>query len=133
MQRLDENTVRAVELTAPGACQADAQSLRGRIHSGAIFGAFSEQERKILWTKLCSATTDKVIPSLFGFFENLKYLQNAADCMKRLVHLESKETIRSAFETAFYDADGATEGCLIQVSPSRFGSVPIVGVDRFDV
>ncbi|KAJ6437507.1 hypothetical protein O9K51_10066 [Purpureocillium lavendulum] len=133
MGRLDRATVLALELTAPGACEKDAQVLYGRVRSGEILSAFGEREREAIWTRLCSATVDCLVPSLFGLFENLKYLRVAADCMKRLVHLESKETIRSGFESAFFDTDEAHQSCLIQTSRSSFKSTPARGWDKFDI
>ena len=40
MQKVDRVTVKALELTAPGACKADFQALYGKVRSGQIFGAF---------------------------------------------------------------------------------------------
>jgi hypothetical protein len=45
MQKVDQANVKALELTAPGACRADARSLYGKLQSGQILGAFSQHER----------------------------------------------------------------------------------------
>jgi len=73
MQKVDQATVKALELTAPGACTTDAQTLSGKLQSYQIFGAFRGQDREDIWNKLCSINC--LIPSLFTFFEDLKYLQ----------------------------------------------------------
>lgn len=85
MERLDEDTVLALQLKAPGACEKEARALYAEVHSGCLFRDFSDAERTRIWLKLCSATTDCLVPSLYALFENLKYMQAAADCMRRLV------------------------------------------------
>lgn len=132
MERLDAGTVLAVENAAPGACKADAQRLYGSVISGEIFTNFNEQERVTLWTRLFLASTDCLVPSLFGFFENLKYLHAMADCMKRLVHPGSKETIQSVLESGFSSAEQG-DACLVQVSSSSVKSVPANSADQFDL
>jgi len=132
MQKLTRADVEAVQLKAPGAFPADAASLFGRVRSGEIFGAFNEREREVIWTRLCDSSTDFLIPSLFAFFENLKYLQGPAKCMKRLVHLRNKETICLAMQDAYADAETSTDGCLIQVSNTTFKFAPNV-IDPFDI
>ncbi|OAR03487.1 hypothetical protein LLEC1_06518, partial [Akanthomyces lecanii] len=82
MKRLDEDT-----LKAPGACEKEARSL------GCIFGGFNETTRNRIWLRLCSATADCLVPSLYAFFKNLKYLQAAADCMRRLVPRKTNPSI----------------------------------------
>ncbi|TAQ83758.1 hypothetical protein B7494_g7918 [Chlorociboria aeruginascens] len=75
MQKVDRATVKALELTAPGACKADFHALYGKLRSGQIFGAFDEQDREDIWSRLLSASVDSLIPSLFSFFEDLNYLK----------------------------------------------------------
>ncbi|KAM3427648.1 hypothetical protein NHJ13734_008907 [Beauveria thailandica] len=108
MEKLDEDTIDKIQLTAPGACQRQARHLYEKVNSGQIF-----------------------IPSLLAFFENLKYLQPAADCMRRLVHLERKQSIRCAFEIAFSPGDG--DACFMQTSSASFTTIPIIAADSFDI
>jgi len=49
---VDEITVTALELTAPQTSSSDAERLRGQIRGGQIFGAFNDQERENILTKL---------------------------------------------------------------------------------
>ncbi|KAJ2976444.1 hypothetical protein NQ176_g4953 [Zarea fungicola] len=131
MGKLDQDTVLEMQLTAPGACERQARQLYAKVNSGEIFGAFSELERNRIWLRVCSATVDCLVPSLFAFFENLKYLQAAAECMRRLVHLRPKESIRCAFENAFFPGD--SEVCIIQTSWAAFKTVPTNAADSFDI
>ncbi|KAM3471501.1 hypothetical protein MY8738_009293 [Beauveria namnaoensis] len=131
MEKLDEDTIDKIQLTAPGACERQARHLYEKVNSGQIFSAFSDTERNRIWLRLCSATKDCLVPSLLAFFENLKYLQPAADCMRRLVHLERKQSIRCAFEIAFSPGDG--DACFMQTSSASFTTIPIIAADSFDI
>lgn len=133
MERLDTTSVRALELRAPGACEEDARALYGRVSCGEILSSFSNEERQVIWSKICSATVDNLVPSLYGFFEDLKHLKVVADSVKRLLHLESKETVRSALEFGYSEADQDSDICLIQAGNSALASVPGNGADHFDV
>lgn len=131
MRRLDPITLKEIELKAPGACEEDAKALYGRVISGKIFSNFNTQEREILWRELCSITTECLVPSLFGFFENLKYWQGPVDAMKRLVSLQPRETIYSTLHREFLDPSESSRRYLIQVSRSRFKYIPCTSANRF--
>ena len=133
MAKLDRTTVKALELTAPGASAKEAKDLHSRIQSGQLFSAFNDAERQMIWSRLCDATTDCLVPSLYAYFENLKYLRVAADSMKRLLHLERKETIRATLELSFQDEPEGRNECLIQDSRSTFLHIPTDGINRFDL
>ena len=133
MAKLDKASLLALQLTAPGACKADARKLHARVRHGEVLGGFTGAERDRVWAKLCSATTDCLVPSLFGFFEDYKYIKPAASCMKRLVRLEGKEGIRGALERAFAATDQSDNRCLVQTSCYSFGTVSAAGADPFDI
>ncbi|KAK3177861.1 hypothetical protein K4F52_009413 [Lecanicillium sp. MT-2017a] len=131
MEKLDEATVDAMQLTAPGACERQARELYFKVSSGEIFSTFSETERNRMWLRICSATVDCLVPSLFAFFENLKYLQAAADCLRRLVNSKTRQSLRCAFEKAF--SPGDADQCLIQTSWASFKTTPTSAADSFDI
>ncbi|KAK6831695.1 hypothetical protein RU639_002587 [Aspergillus parasiticus] len=106
MHRLDAASVRALELKAPGASDGEARGLYGRL---------------------------TLVPSLSEFFDDLKHLKLVADSVKWLVRLERRETIRSALEYSFSDADHGNNLCLVQTSSSSFRSVSGSDIDWFDV
>ncbi|KAI6080544.1 hypothetical protein F4821DRAFT_265805 [Hypoxylon rubiginosum] len=113
MRRLAPTDVQALQQKAPGVCEADADELHRRIRSGKILGGFRQQERVLLWERLCRATEDDVVPSLYGFFENLN--------------------VRSAYERCFSSTELPADTCSLQVSATSFKSVPAGGADRFDL
>jgi hypothetical protein len=133
MQKMDRSTVKALELTAPGACRADFQALYGKVRSGQILGAFSERDREDIWDRVLSATVDCLVPSLFSFFEDLNYLKNVADGVKRLFPLSSDDTVSSAMEEAYSDANHRADQCVIQESESSCVLRPGNLADRVDL
>ncbi|TQV90169.1 hypothetical protein IF1G_11168 [Cordyceps javanica] len=135
MEKLDEDTVLAVQLKAPGACEKEARTLYAQVHSGCIFGGFNETARNRIWLRLCSATADCLAPSLYAFFENLKYLQAAADCMRRLVPRKANRSMsmRRSFEENFLIEDADETKCIIQTSWSSFRTTQTPKADGFDI
>jgi hypothetical protein len=133
MESLDQVSLKALELHAPGACEAEARTLYGRVCAGEVLGTFSSQQRQAIWTKICYATADCLIPSLSGFFEDIKHLKLVADSVKWLLRLTSKETIRSGLDLSFSNADDEQNMCLVQTSGSLLRSIPVRETGRFNV
>jgi len=131
MQKVDQATVKALELKAPRLSTLDAKVLRGQVLGGEIFGAFSEQERVAIWGRL--QAVDGLIPSLFTFFEDVKYLEACANCVKRLVSLSPRDTVSTALEKAFCDTNQRADRAVIQVTESSFTSSPASLADRVDL
>ncbi|KAH7111054.1 hypothetical protein B0J11DRAFT_473541 [Dendryphion nanum] len=133
MRKVDRATVKALELTAPGACRTDFKALIGKVRRGQILGAFSEGDREAIWSRVLSATIDRLVPSLFSFFEDLNYLRIIADSVKQLFPPLPHGTVSSAIEDAFSDTNHRAGQCVIQESESsdvfRFGSL----ADRVDL
>ena len=132
MQKVDRPTVMALELTAPGACSADARALYGQLRRGQIFGNFNEQDREVIWSEVLSVSTDRLIPSFFSFFEDLNYLQGPANCVKRLIPLSGEDSLSRALQQMFSDVNQRTDQCVIQESESRFVFRPGSLADRVD-
>ncbi len=123
--------MKALELKAPRLSTLDAKVLRGQVLGGEIFGAFSEQERVAIWGRL--QAVDRLIPSLFTFFEDVKYLEACANCVKRLVSLSPRDTVSTALEKAFCDANQRADRAVIQVTESSFTCSPASLADRVDL
>ncbi|KAF2647755.1 hypothetical protein K491DRAFT_614063 [Lophiostoma macrostomum CBS 122681] len=133
MLKVSRADVKALELKAPGACRSDRISLHGQLREGKIFGAFTEREREAMWPDILSETTDRLIPSLSSFFADVHYLKGPADCVKALVELWPDETVPSALERIFSDANQETDRCIIQQSESTFISIPGNRSDRLEL
>ncbi|KAF7856811.1 hypothetical protein EAF04_009574 [Stromatinia cepivora] len=100
LRRVNNVDVKSLELKAPRYSKQDAQVLQGQLLSGQIFSAFNQQEREAIWGELQSI--EYLIPSLFTFFEDLKYLSACANSLKRLrkFHLANESNDQYAVEIA---------------------------------
>ncbi|TVY13719.1 hypothetical protein LARI1_G009020, partial [Lachnellula arida] len=131
LQKVDQATVRALELKAPRYSKQDSQVLQGQLLSGQIFSAFGQQEREAIWNEL--RCIDYLIPSLFTFFEDLKYLNACADCLKRLVKLSRHDTVFTALQRKFPYESQTGDQCVLEVAESTFVVRPGRAADRFDL
>ena len=122
MARVDQVTVKELQLKAPWASTTDARVLRDKILEGKIFSLFSQQERERIWTKL--QDFKGVIPSLFEFFENLKCLESWTDCLKWLIILEPRETVFMAMKKILVDNNQGIDSAVVQESKTVFQTVP---------
>lgn len=118
LQKVDEITGTAVELTAPQTSSSDAERLRGQIRGGQVFGAFDDQEREHILTKLL--LVDGLIPSLHTFFRDLQYLQACVDCVKRLISLSPGQTLFNAMDCAFTGINQRDLQVTLQIAESEF-------------
>jgi Protein of unknown function (DUF3723) len=127
---VDQATIKAFELKAPKCSKRDAQVLQGQVLSGQICSLFSQEEREAIWSELRSI--DYLIPSLFTFFEDLKYLRACADCLKRLVKVSRRDTVRTALERKFPYTDEAGDHYVVEVAESNIVYRSGRALDRFD-
>jgi hypothetical protein len=131
MGKITPADMKAIELKAPGACQADAVELSGMVEHGLVFGAFDRVERKILWNEVLRASCDCLIPSLFGFFEDLNYLKVVSDCDKRLFKPPTDRTLSDMMKNRF--VGHKTKYSTIQESETSFRDREAGEKDQFDL
>ncbi|KFX95974.1 hypothetical protein V490_03610 [Pseudogymnoascus sp. VKM F-3557] len=101
MGKIDQATVKALELRAPRASTADAEFLRIRVRGGEVFSAFDDCERDDIWSRL--ECVEGLIPSLATFFKDIGYLERLANCVKRLTG--DNVQISHAFKQLFSPVD----------------------------
>ena len=131
MERVDQATVKALELTAPWASTLDAKVLRGKVLGGKIFCSFSQQEGEGIWARL-QAIHD-LIPSLFTFFEDFKYFDSCTDCLKWLVCIGPQNTVFTAMKQTYSGVNQMMNSALVQETEFTFFSVPAGLTDRKDL
>ncbi|KAF4451416.1 hypothetical protein F53441_5584 [Fusarium austroafricanum] len=103
---VDRQTIELLQLRAPGYSSHDASVVSKGIREGKIFPAIRHQStRKSIWKTLKSLPC--LIPSLYSFFEDLKYLHPPAKVLRQLVS-PSKYSIREAMWRIF-TAQGTPE------------------------
>ena len=122
MKRVDQTTVKVLELTAPWASTSDAQKLRAKVLGGDIFRAFNQQEREDIWNRLQSFKG--LVPSLYGFFEDIKLLEAWADCLKWIVHLGARDTVSTALRKIYTGANQEKGSALVQEKETTFRVLP---------
>ncbi|RSL40409.1 hypothetical protein CEP54_016126 [Fusarium duplospermum] len=133
MRLVDRATIERVQGTAPGAFSTDHDDLLCDLKSGRIFGNFSEPQRGEIWPRVCAISRQCLIPSLFTFFEDRKFLSTAADCMRRLTHVSAKDTISSRLDEMFQDTNQQTDRCTVQISDTAYATITGDGATRFDL
>jgi hypothetical protein len=133
MKKIDQDTVEALQLLAPGKSRTDTRTARGLVLGGQAFGEFSDEERRTIWTRM--KDFDVLVPSLYTFFEDFKYLESCAHCVKRLFGPSTSiwQSMSSMFvpQSDSEDDHGAGES-LIQTSESTFRRQRATDVERFE-
>lgn len=123
MKQITRGTITALEGKAPGACSADHRILSAQVRSGEIFENNSPPQREAIWSRVCSSSRQCLIPSLFTFFEDRKLLNDAAGCIRKILHVGRKDSVTGALKQGFTDANQREDQCIIQLSETTFTSV----------
>ncbi|KAI9770687.1 MAG: hypothetical protein M1839_003071 [Geoglossum umbratile] len=131
LRKVDQATVKALELRAPQASTLDAASLRSQILGGQVFSAFSDHERQDIWERV--QLVEGVIPSLFTFFKDILYLHECAACMRRLLSLTPRETVFSTLERRFTGVNQRDGFVIEQIAEDSFISKPGCLADQVDL
>lgn len=90
---VDAVTVQSLELLAPKHSMIDKSLVIDLMECGKIFPSQDDSEiRKILLENICEFSG--VIPSLWTFFETLKYLEPLCEALRHLLGRQMKRTIQ---------------------------------------
>ncbi|KAK0761653.1 hypothetical protein N5P37_005635, partial [Trichoderma harzianum] len=123
MQQVTRDTVVALQGMAPGACSTDREILLGKMKGRVIFENFPDSRRERLWERICNTSRRCLIPSLFTFFEDRKFLSDAAGAIRKVLDVNRKDTIASCLEQIFTDHSQEKDKCIIQVSETTFAYI----------
>jgi len=99
MSKLDPSSIEKLQLRSPSNCLKDRQALQPLIEDGSILAGFTLLERRENWNRILSYR--RLIPSLYTFFEDLKYHRILVRCLTQLVKPSRRQTVRQAFRAAF--------------------------------
>jgi hypothetical protein len=126
--KIDQYTMEALQLKAPGISSREAREVHGLVASGQVFVQFDQHERTAIWTRLRSFR--RVVPSLLTFFEDFKLLECCAQSPKRLFPVREETfifhstkqtpTIRSTKKSHQTVSSESSTTCVIQTSESAF-------------
>lgn len=92
---IDSNTVNILQGRCPKLAEADLAVIKERRRD--LLPYLSDQaERDKLWIRICSV--DCVIPSIYTFLEDTKYLEPCARVMKELIKPEAKQSVHQTYK-----------------------------------
>jgi hypothetical protein len=98
---IDAVTVQSLELLSPKYSTIDKSLVIDLMERGKIFPSQHDSEiRKTLLENICEFPG--VIPSLWTFFETLKYLEPLCEALRHLLGRQMKRTIRSSLAGLFF-------------------------------
>ncbi|QKX63179.1 uncharacterized protein TRUGW13939_10348 [Talaromyces rugulosus] len=130
MNKIDEDTVQQLQLKAPRLSRIDRENIHTLIRGGKIFISFSDMEREMIWSRM--EHFDGLIPSLYTFFEDFKYLEDCASCVKRLLP-DCTDSVWRTMSEMFVASPEAEQEVLIQTSESMFRTIRAPGRDCLDL
>lgn len=135
MQSTDNDTVRALELTCPKYSPADRRNVRLLLEKGQIFRGIDLSEREHLWKNLMRV--DCIIPSLFSFFEDAKYLLPCARNIKYIIGSQNEMTIYRALQRCFHQVEDSPAQTQLIVEKEEavyeIKATPLTLEERFDI
>lgn len=130
MEKIDQDTVDKLQLMAPRTSRSDSKAAHGLVVSGQVFASCTAVERTAIWARL--ERFDGLVPSLYTFFEDFKYLESCAHCIKRLFGA-SKGSIHATMKQMFVAPPDMRDNCLIQTSESTFRRARMDSAECFNL
>jgi hypothetical protein len=98
---VDTITIQSLELLAPKHSDIDKSLVIDLMERGEIFSLQNDHGiQKTLVENICDFPS--VIPSLWTFFETLKYLEPLCEALRQLLGKQMKRTIRSSLTGLFF-------------------------------
>ena len=130
MKRLDRFTVAQVERRAPGCSQRDASHLEELFRKRKLFPHIDNiNDRRMIWENLQRVKV--IVPSLFSFFEDVKYIRVPEKIMRKLFP-RSRLTIRKAMYRIFTARLQKNNRYIVQESERSFRNQTGSSEDQFE-
>lgn len=108
MRKTDNLTVQALQLRAPGSSSDDVRVLRRLLEDGILFSKVKDQgKREVIWKNLLSV--EGLIPSLYTFFEDLKFLKGPEKIIRYLIEPPFKDSLREMIEQQYSDTNQSSD------------------------
>ncbi|KAI9855635.1 MAG: hypothetical protein M1813_009681 [Trichoglossum hirsutum] len=120
MALTNQETVEALQLRAPGKSQEDLSILQKFLDNGELFPEISQEQRRTIGNNLCKVSV--LIPSIYTFFEDVKYLKPCMNIIKRLVGAPFAGTVCRTVKRNFSGVNQEEGKYLYEFSESRFNS-----------
>ncbi|KAH8650305.1 hypothetical protein BGZ60DRAFT_347266, partial [Tricladium varicosporioides] len=121
MKLADRESVKLVELKAPGLSRGDLELLRKPMRDEKLFPLIRAQDqRDMIWTRLSSIGDP--IPTIHTLFEDVKYLRPLQRAIRKLLPSDFKGTIRKALRRAFTGTHQEEGEFKVQTGEQKFTS-----------
>lgn len=130
LRRIGSDTVNSIHLMAPGSSEKDAILMRGMVLSGKAFGEFTEEERSDIWSRM--SLFRGIIPSLYTFFEDFKYLEACSHCLRKIIGTPLM-SIRNTLKHSFTPMPAIEKSFPIQKSEKSFVQLSLTRDQCFDM
>jgi hypothetical protein len=112
--RVDTATVERLELLAPRHSIIDRELVLSMMRNRELFSSEPNDDiRKKMLDNICNHSG--IIPSIWTFFETLKYLEPICEALKKLIGGKIKQSIRASLKGCYF----APAKTVVQVSGSR--------------
>ncbi|KAM0742169.1 hypothetical protein ACQRIT_002346 [Beauveria bassiana] len=111
---------------APGASKHDRDTLLVCFRNRELFSNIPEQHRDGFWDRTLENSRVGLIPSLFTFFEDRKFLYRVSESMRYILDVNGRIGVVGALSSAFQNSanDSTMEPCTIQWSDYHFTTIP---------
>ncbi|KAM3533700.1 hypothetical protein MY4038_003015 [Beauveria bassiana] len=111
---------------APGASNHDRDTLLVCFRNRELFSNIPEQHRDGFWDRTLENSRVGLIPSLFTFFEDRKFLHRVSESMRYILDVNGRIGVVGALSSAFQNSanDSTMEPCTIQWSDYHFTTIP---------
>jgi predicted nucleic acid-binding Zn-ribbon protein len=117
----DKATVEAMQLRIPALCSEDSKFLESLMSEGVLFPRLNnEQKLRHIWSNVLKVKCP--IPTLFTFFEDIKWLMPLVKIMKRLLGKKFKGTVGKAMAQNFSGVNQSEEEVKVRETESTFRS-----------
>jgi Protein of unknown function (DUF3723) len=119
MNRTDDWSIKAIQSTCPKWCDDDRITLERLFNSGKLFPDIRGASRIEIWRAICSI--DSQIPTLYTFFEDVKYLTLCHRVLSRFVCSPEQRCLRTVLHQFFVPP----EVIPLELSEGRYEDGPL--------
>jgi hypothetical protein len=133
MASVDAPTVKALELRVPGRSVTDMDVLEKLFRTGQLFPLIrNNTDRQQIWQNI--RRVDKLITTLYTFFEDVKYIEEPARILWQLLPpTEDKQSLRTRMSAIFSTSLLRDGHCFIQESEDQYREVRGSSADQLEL
>jgi Protein of unknown function (DUF3723) len=103
MKKMCFSDIQLLQSRAPGACSKDLAFLQNHFEAGRLFTSLPQEIRQLLWGHF--RTRCRVMPSLFTFFKDFKYLCSLQAVVRELIEWPPITSLSRTLEAVYHAND----------------------------